>query len=148
PDWAPVFAAAGLEPGAFRRAEPTRYPPVAWDGRAAWVGAFPDQPELPLRLEAAWYRGKLVSWQTFGPWAPGSGTLGRTAVSSWVELGLVLALVATGGAFAARHIYRRRADLRGTWRLLLFLFAVSFLGWFFCADHTRSPGVELSLLQV
>ena len=37
---APLFAAAGLDPARFTRADPARTPPAAFDAQAAWAGAW------------------------------------------------------------------------------------------------------------
>src|SRR5947207_12209725 len=38
-------------------------PPVYADRRRAWTGAFPDRPDVPLRVEAGTYQGRLVHFQ-------------------------------------------------------------------------------------
>jgi hypothetical protein len=63
PDWEILFAAAGLDPMRFTTTEPKWTPPTAFDARAAWTGTYPDQPEIPLRIEAAAWRGKPVYFQ-------------------------------------------------------------------------------------
>jgi len=32
-------------------------------------GALPERPDVPMRIEAAAYRGKPVSWDLIGPWS-------------------------------------------------------------------------------
>jgi hypothetical protein len=49
PDWAPLFAEAGLDPSKFTPAEPRWVPHTYADRRAAWEGVFPLQTETPLR---------------------------------------------------------------------------------------------------
>ena len=67
-DWAPLFTAAGLEPGAFTRVEPVWLPPSYADSRAAWEGVYPDAPEISIRIEAAAYRGRAVAFRIVEPW--------------------------------------------------------------------------------
>ncbi|HTD52676.1 MAG TPA: serine/threonine-protein kinase, partial [Thermoanaerobaculia bacterium] len=68
PDWAPLFAAAGLDPSRFKPVTPTWNPLAASDRRAAWEGEYPGLPGVPLRVEAAAYRGRPVFFSTIGPW--------------------------------------------------------------------------------
>ena len=41
---------------------------MASDVQAAWEGTTAERPELQLRVEAAGYRGKPVSFRLLGPW--------------------------------------------------------------------------------
>ena len=58
PDWSALFAEAKLDPGAFAPVAPPWTPPFFCDARAAWEGAWPSRPDVPLRVEAASYRGR------------------------------------------------------------------------------------------
>src|SRR5205814_816514 len=68
PDWASLFKEAGLDISKFKPSEPRWTPPVYAETRAAWEGVFPMQPETPLRVEAAGYRGRPVYFQLVAPW--------------------------------------------------------------------------------
>jgi hypothetical protein len=62
--WPGLFSAAGLESAAFRSAD-SEWMPLAWgDSRAAWTGMLPGRPDLPVRIEAAAYRGKPIYFDT------------------------------------------------------------------------------------
>ena len=63
-----MFEAAGLDIGTFREVPPTLNPPFARDGRSAWAGSYPDQPEVPIRIEAAAYRDRPVYFEVVPPW--------------------------------------------------------------------------------
>src|SRR6185295_12310861 len=67
-NWAPFFIDAGLDQANFRSADSQWTPPSAYDARTAWVGAYPQAPQLPVRIEAASYRGKPVYFDVVGPW--------------------------------------------------------------------------------
>lgn len=67
-DWSVLFAAADLDPAAFKSTEPQWVPPAAFDQRAAWEGVFPEQPRIPLHIEGAAFHGKPVYFELFGPW--------------------------------------------------------------------------------
>ena len=68
PDWTPLFSAAGLDPSKWPPAQPTWTPPVDSDARAAWTGSLAGRPDIPMRIEAAAYRGKPVYFELIGPW--------------------------------------------------------------------------------
>src|SRR5262249_8532460 len=68
-DWASLFAVAGIDAASLTRTEPKWTPPSAFDARDAWVGTFPEQPKLELRVEAAAWRGRPVYFEVIGPWA-------------------------------------------------------------------------------
>ncbi len=57
PDWATLFADAGLDFNSFRPAPSRWTPPQHADARAAWEGTYADRPDMPLRVEAASHRG-------------------------------------------------------------------------------------------
>jgi hypothetical protein len=67
PNWDRLFDAAGLDRGAFKTAVPSLTPPVYADLRQAWSGVFPDRPDIPIRIEAAAYRGQPLSFQIVAP---------------------------------------------------------------------------------
>ena len=69
PDWTALYAAAGLDPARFAPTEPKWTPPTFSDARAAWTGVYPDQPDIPLRIEATAYRGKPVYFQLLDSWS-------------------------------------------------------------------------------
>jgi hypothetical protein len=68
PDWAALFSAAGLDVIRFQPAEPRWNPQSVFDARAAWTGSYPDASDIPLRIEAASWRGKPVAFRLIGPW--------------------------------------------------------------------------------
>ena len=68
PDWAGLFAAASLDMARFTPVDPEWLPLVSFDARAAWTGVYPDT-DLPLRIEAASWRGRPVGFQMVAPWS-------------------------------------------------------------------------------
>jgi serine/threonine-protein kinase len=62
-DYAVMFEFAGLDPTDFHEVEPSWNPGTYADERAAWEGHYPGQPDWPLRIEAATYRGQPVYFQ-------------------------------------------------------------------------------------
>ena len=68
PDWSSLFEEAGLDRAAFKEVEPRWTPSSFGDARAAWEGAYPRRPDIPVRIEAAAHRGKPVSFRMVAPW--------------------------------------------------------------------------------
>jgi hypothetical protein len=128
PDWAPLFSAAGLDPSKWPPAEPIWAPLVSSDARAAWTGSLAERPDVPMRIEAAAYRGKPVYFELIGPWThaerlqPYQPTTGERV--SEVILMVLLFLMLVGGAMLARRNLRLgRGDRRGASRLAVVVFA-------------------------
>ncbi|HEY7511541.1 MAG TPA: serine/threonine-protein kinase, partial [Vicinamibacteria bacterium] len=68
PDWAPLFAEAGLDATAFAPVPPEWAAPVDSDRKAAWRGTYPGAPDVPVRIEAAAYHGRPVWFALLPPW--------------------------------------------------------------------------------
>src|SRR5262249_34833598 len=122
PDWAALFDAAGLKMDAFTPAAPQWTPRGFADTRGAWEGPLTDRPDLHVRVEAAAYRGRPVSFQIVGPWTratrgqPAPTPLSQTLLNTVVEL-MVAAFVAAALLLARHNVRAHRADLRGAGRL-------------------------------
>ena len=140
PDWAPLFSAAGLDPTHWPQAQPTWTPPVYSDARAAWTGSLAERPHIPMRIEAAAYRGKPVYFELIGPWTrpermqPYQPTVGEQ-VSLVIAAVLLLSMLAGGAMLARWNLRRGRGDRRGASRLAAFVFAAWAVAWFFGAHH-------------
>ena len=78
PLWSVLFVEAKLDPAAFKPVAPQWTPPFFSDSRAAWEGAWPSRPDLPLRIEAASYRGRPVWFQVVEPVDSRRARPGRT----------------------------------------------------------------------
>jgi len=125
PDWAALLHEAGFDASKFTAATPTWVPPVFGDARAAWTGVYPDRPDIPIRVEAAAWRGRPVYFQIFEPW---SGTTigvpgGPQRVTAAVVFAFVLFCAVVLGAFllARRNHRLNRGDQVGAFRLALVL---------------------------
>jgi len=68
PDWNLLFAEAGLDKTRFSSATVKWTPLDAFDSRADWEGRVAEQPDLPLHVSAAAYRGVPVYFQVIAPW--------------------------------------------------------------------------------
>ena len=68
PDWGPLLAEAKLDAAGLKPVPPTRTPPFFADSRASWEGSWPRRPDIPIRVEAAGYRGRPVWFEIVSPW--------------------------------------------------------------------------------
>ncbi len=139
PEWGRWFdkEAIGFALEDLEKADPQWAPPCACDRQAAWVGALPDRPDFPLRVEAAAYRGRPVYFEVMPAWREAEradqslgGVLFREAMGFALLPGVVL--------LAIRNLYRGRGDVRGAVRLGLAILAVTAGAWLFGGHHTLS----------
>jgi len=128
-DWQSVFTEAGLPVAQFSPVQPRWIPPIFADARAAWEGAYPERPDVPIRIEAAANLGRPVYFEIVAPWTrprnedaePGNtsgervGLLMRTVVGPFISVVAVL--------LALRNLRLGRGDRRGAMRLSMFLLA-------------------------
>ena len=140
PDWAPLFSAAGLDPSKWPPAQPMWTPPVDSDARAAWTGSLAERPDIPMRIEAAAYRGRPVYFELIGPWTrpsrmqPYEESAGeRVFLITFIVV--FLAVLAGSGLIVRRNLRLGRGDRRGASRLAAFVFAAWAVQWFFGAHH-------------
>jgi len=125
PDWPALLREAGFDATKFTAATPTWVPPVFGDARAAWTGVYPDRPDIPIRVEAAAWRGQPVYFQIFEPWS--GTTLGVQGGPQRITAGAVFAFAifcaVILGAFllARRNLRLNRGDEVGAFRLALVL---------------------------
>ncbi len=134
PDATPLFMAAGLDIKTFRSAPPEWVPTAAVDARAAWTGSFPGRPENPIRVEAAWWRGRPVYFDIVGPWskpyrmqADDGGWTKHVDRYVWTVLTVIFLL--TGALLAWRNHRLGRGDRQGALRLGAFGFVLSLSAW-------------------
>ena len=151
PDWAPLLAAARLDPAQLKPVAPRWTPPFHSDARAAWEGAWPKQPDVAIRVEAAAYRGRPVWFQIVNPWtraereAPFAFTLGEHTSRSMLIV-LLLGLVAAGAVLAKRNILMGRGDRRAAFRIGLVLTGLGVGAALLGAHHVGEPVLEMVLL--
>jgi serine/threonine-protein kinase len=147
PDWTGLFAAAGLDPSAFREVPSTWTPPVWSDRRIAWVGTIPEYFGSEVRIEAASAFGKVVYFDLIKPWdlptraAPREATLAQRIGRNF-NIALILLGVLGAAFLARRNLVSGRADRRGAWRLAAWGFAVTMGQWACFANHQASAVAE------
>ncbi len=148
-DWAQLFELMGLDIVDFTTVEPRLSPAHFADARAAWEGAYPEDPEVTLRVEAAAFAGKPTGLRLFTPYDPleppprSSPNPGITAVSLAISIlflviGLSFLTVVFGGLYVAqRNVRTGRGDRRGARRLGFGMAVAMGLVWLL-GEHTVS----------
>jgi serine/threonine-protein kinase len=143
PDWAPLFSAAGLDLSKWPPTEPAWTSPIYSDSRAAWTGSLAERPNIPMRIEAAAYRGKPVYFELIGPWTrpsrmePYHETAGER-VFLVIFIILFLAVLVGSAILARRNLRLGRGDRRGAFHVAAFVFVAWTAAWFFGAHHVPS----------
>ncbi len=152
-DWKMLFDAAQLDQNQFQPTEPQWTFLGTSDQRAAWIGKWP-AADLPLRVEAAAFHGRLTGYSLIGPWTtparmpPREPPL-RDQVPSMMLIGLALALLTGGAWFASINWKAGRSDRRGAFRLAQFIFWIQMLLWVLRAHLNASIGtVALILIAI
>jgi serine/threonine-protein kinase len=139
-DWTALLTAAGMDMTRFTPAEPLWIPLVSFDARAAWTGSYAHAPEVPMRIEAASWRGKPVNFQIIGPWSkparmqPAHWTAGEISGATFFITMLILAAI-----LAWRNVRLQKGDTRGAARLAGFIFILHVLAWLCNASHVPTP---------
>jgi hypothetical protein len=140
PDWTGLFRAAGFDPLKFTPVEPDWSYLANEDTKAAWIGALPDRPHVPIRIEAAARGGKPVSWRLLAPYPKGDSNLEANSQSVIVIVIFLLVIFIPGAIFARRNLRMGRGDRRGATRLAYFIFGLSTVSWLFGAHHIAASG--------
>ena len=140
PNWAALFTAAMLDENRFK-AVPSQWTPlVTSDARTAWEGTWPGHPDLPLRVEAAAYRGKPVYFNLISSWTwPRRMQQEQTSTWESIQTAIVftmLCLIALLGIVMARNNIRSgRGDQRGATRLAVLVFLSMWAGNLLIVHH-------------
>lgn len=140
PDWSALFAGAELDLAKFTPADPKWVPPVSNDVRAAWEGTYPHQPQIPVRVEAAGFRGRPIFFHIIEPWTKpervreASGVV-RDRASQLFGMILILTAVTIGVLLARNNLRSGRGDRKGAFRLAVFILSANMLAWVLLASH-------------
>jgi serine/threonine-protein kinase len=147
PDYTALITGAGFDPEDLEPTRPAWNPLVDCDARSAWVSTYPDQPEVPVRIEAGSHGGKPVYLEVIPPWRAADPSAGvRLPPQSVVLAPIVLTVLFIGIFLARRNLRMGRGDRRGAFRLAAFIFAVCLGFWVLRADHVPNAWVESRLL--
>ena len=149
-DWNSLFGLAGLDPTRFEPTEPQSVPLVRFDARAAWVGSYGHTPDIPLRVEAASWQGRIVSFRVAGPWTERDRTqapliLSGSPLTQWSRLAIISFLFLGGIFFAWRNYRSGRSDFTGSRRVVVFALICFSLQWLLAAHHAPTPAEVMRL---
>jgi hypothetical protein len=152
PDWDALFHEAGVDRRRFVPSGPKWLPPTFSDARAEWDGSFERQPDLPIHVAAAAYRGKPVYFEVLGHWdrplrMPEVRQAGRPLVAQAAFIFLILGVLAAGVIFARRNFRLGRGDPRGAFRVSTFVLVLSILAWLLSAHHVTDLQGEFGMLM-
>jgi serine/threonine-protein kinase len=152
-DWAPFFSKAGLDIAQWTPVAPKWNPGFYVDSQAAWEGALPEEPDTPLRIEAASYAGKPVRFAIIGPWTqpPRMPPVALVTGLQPLNPGVVLVIALAIGAalfFARRNLRMGRGDRRGANTIALVILAVAAVGWVLNEHHVTTSWELLLFLMV
>jgi serine/threonine-protein kinase len=140
PDWAELFAAAGLDIAEFRPADPEWNALVDTDLRAAWTGTYPGRPDLPLRVEAGAWRGRPVFFRMIAEaWATPQRERALAPEVSWFFFPVSMAVLAGAVALAARNLWLGRGDRRGAALVAACFLLIEVVGWVVEGGLSFSP---------
>jgi predicted Ser/Thr protein kinase len=150
-DWNVLFAAAGLDPTQFQKAEPAWNSLADSDTRAAWTGAWPGTAR-PLRVEAAAWHGKPVFFSLIGDWTkPDRMKAPEQSIGKKVQQYVAMLLIFGffyGVIHLARVNYRQgRGDREGAFRLAWVVFLLEILLWL-CRAHLVAGLATLGSLVI
>jgi predicted Ser/Thr protein kinase len=139
-NWDALFAASGVDRSRFVPVEPSWIPPVTFDDRAAWTGSYAHAPSVPMRIEAASWKGRPVYFRLIGPWTVFQTTDNSQMPSTTrVALGVIIVvsglLIAAGGFVAWRNYRLGKGDLQGASRLAAVTLVCALLSWLVTAHH-------------
>jgi protein kinase-like protein len=152
PDWSTLLKESGLDQAQLQPVTPLRTPPHASTARAAWTGAYPNQPDIKLHIEAAAFENQPVYFEIFHSWNQPPEqvvNLSRFRQRALVVLLLsIFIIVLLGSALLAlRNVKLGRGDRKGAFRLAAFLLAVIFLRWLFTAHHVAAESEALNFIS-
>ena len=136
-DWKALFTAASLDMTRFTSAEPQWISLAPFDARAAWTGSYASAPEIPMRIEAASWRGKPVFFRLIGPWSKPERMEQSAGIAPAVLVG-VLVVLALGAFLGWRNFRAKRGDIRGANRAAAFVFAGAWLSHLLTAHHVAA----------
>src|SRR5580693_1595558 len=151
-DWGRLFSAAGLDLATFHGADP-EWTPLTWgDARAAWAGFVPGHPDIPLRIEAASYRGAPIYFDLIYPWTTPDRSviyspLSREKMAVFILVILFVGVIISSLLIVRYNLRHKRGDTRGAFRLASCVFVTFIIMWLLRAHH--SPSIdEIDLILI
>ena len=152
PDWTVLFHAAGLDIANFKPTTSRWAPLYLSDTRVAWEGVYPEQQQIPIRVEAASYRGQPVHFEIVSPWdrperqQPSDYSTMMKALLT--VLLTVFFVVLIGSVLLAIHNLRLgRGDRKGALRLAIFVSVLTLAARLFSSHHIPTFGEFSTILN-
>jgi hypothetical protein len=150
PDWSALFRSAGLDIANFKPTTSLWGPLYLSDARSAWEGVYPEQPQIPIRVEAASYRGKPVHFEIVSPWnrperQQPSGLPTSTKALFTVMLTVFILVLIGSALLAVRNFRLGRGDRKGALRLAIFSSSLTLVNRIASAHHVPNFG-EFSVI--
>jgi serine/threonine-protein kinase len=136
-DWNRLFQAAGLNLSAYQPVEPTWTPLSNWDTRAAWTGSDA-ATGTKVRIEAAAWRGRPVSFRIVGPWTTPSRMNPAGNSSQIPALVIIYSALIAACVIAWFNFRAGRMDSRGALRLLLIYFIAQSANLLIAIHHSAT----------
>jgi len=135
--WTRLFAAAGLQPGQFKPAEPGWIEVPGYEARASWTGTYPDRNRTPVRVEAAAWHGQPIYFEVLPAWLKVGGVARATKIERVrsSQLAVYAFLFVASAVLAWRNVHLGRGDRRGALRIALFIFVGECAEWACRASH-------------
>ncbi|MGB2753321.1 MAG: serine/threonine-protein kinase [Pyrinomonadaceae bacterium] len=148
-DFTPAFSAAELDLSKFKETAPNWTPSVASDTRKAWEGSLPDHPEIPLRVEAAAFQGKIVYFQLIYPWTKADVSrfdsfTTRDWIAIFVFASVLIGILITAIFLARKNVKSGSGDRKGAFKTALVVLALTFSGWLLSMNHVPAFFPELT----
>jgi hypothetical protein len=140
PGWDSLFQAAGLDRSRFTEAQPAVLPRSYADEWKAWTGEFAEAPGVPIRIEAAAFRGRPTMFEVLGSWVPLEGGAAPETSRIWRTIGvLIVGILPVAAALVARRNVRLgRGDRRGAFRTWAFAFGTGIVTYVIGPGHVAS----------
>jgi serine/threonine-protein kinase len=151
-NWKPIFDAAGLNAAEFQETQPQWLPLSMADERKAWSGTLSTEGHVPVRVEAAAFRGKIVYAELVGTWSRPvrmkayEPTHGERAV----QFLLITMLIGVSIGATALAWYNRRSgrgDSRGAARIAIAAAVIELLIWAISGKHVPTSHEFILLFE-
>ena len=145
PDWSGLFRSAALDIANFKPTTSLWAPLYLSDTRVAWDGVYPEQPHIPIRVEAASYRGQPVHFEIVSPWdrperQQPSGLPATIKALSTLMLAVFIIVVIGSILLAVRNLRLGRGDRKGALRLAIFVSVLTLASRLFSGHHIPTFG--------
>ncbi|MCE9626766.1 MAG: hypothetical protein K8R56_02480, partial [Candidatus Eisenbacteria bacterium] len=143
---ATLFGLAALDTARFREVTPHWRPLLPFDSRREWVGQSDLWPAESLRVTAAWWHGRPVTFGVRGPWDD-PAKLGAIRIGNPIAgvMRLLIGISLSVLCFVSGRARLRngKSDWRGGLQFANVLVLLTLANWLFAAHHTLVIDAEL-----